>query len=1034
MENRLAFYVPFIYLLAAIPYMWLALYAWRRRPAVAITPFVWTMLAMSIWSFLYSLEIFFPDLPTKLFITKIEYIGIIAIPNFLLFFVLEFTGKGHLLSARARLWLWSIPLLILMLVWTNEFHHLMWDMETVTETNGLKLLDIRYGPFFWVNVLFSYSVLLVADLLLIMEMIQRPGIYRIQISLLVLGIIMPWVGILIFITRVNTIQNLDLTPLFFLPTAAGLSWAIARFRLLEILPLEHIAVLKNMKDGVIIINSSKRVLHINPLVEGLLGRSEADVIGQPLSYISEKYGGRLESYLMDTEHQTEIMIEVGKQAKVYEVTVSPVSGQDTLNNPIGPDTMIILHDITQRKETETAQGRRETIMSAIGLAAEQFLKESAWEQNIPGALKKIGQAASVSRIYVFVNYSDQQDVVYSSQCYEWAAPGISPQINNPRLQHVPLRGAGFSRWYDHLSNREPILGVVSGFPASEQDVLKDQGILSMALMPIFVDNQWWGFIGFDQCDYERHWTGTELEALHIVASLFGSAETRTRTEQKLIRRQRTLNLLHEIVGVSLKSEDLLTMSQTLVKRLGELIDADGCFIALWDEVNKVTQPLAAHGSSRESYLNLKFEPGKLSFAESAFKMGQTLIVEDIATSSYADRLIIQKIRSHSMIVIPLISGIKRLGTIFLLFDRHHRFQPEEISISEQAANLIMLAFEKFEALEQAQRRADTSETLRKASAAISETLEMKQAVIHILEQLNQVVPYNSASVQLLEGNELHIIGGRGWDNPGDIIGMRFTIPGDNPNTIVIQTGKAYIVPDVQKVYKVFREQPQEHIHSWLGVPLIVQDKIIGLLAIDSGEPNHFTEEDINIASAFAYQVAVTLENARIFKETQNQAITDPLTGLYNRWGLFQLGRNEFARSVRLSHPFSGIMVDLDHFKKINDTYGHSAGDLALREFANRCKSCVREIDFVGRYGGEEIIILLPDTNLETSLIVAERLRTAITSKPMKVSEGMEVYMTASLGVAQRDENTINLEMLIARTDQAMYVAKEKGRNRVATSS
>ena len=90
-------------------------------------------------------------------------------------------------------------------------------------------------------------------------------------------------------------------------------------------------------------------------------------------------------------------------------------------------------------------------MSAISLAAEQFLKESTWEHNIPGVLEKIGQAANVSRVYVFMNYSDEKGIIHSSQCYEWAAPGITPQINNPNLQHVNLREAGFARWEEQLS-------------------------------------------------------------------------------------------------------------------------------------------------------------------------------------------------------------------------------------------------------------------------------------------------------------------------------------------------------------------------------------------------------------------------------------------------------------------------------------------------------------------------------------------------------------------------------------------------------
>jgi diguanylate cyclase (GGDEF)-like protein len=250
----------------------------------------------------------------------------------------------------------------------------------------------------------------------------------------------------------------------------------------------------------------------------------------------------------------------------------------------------------------------------------------------------------------------------------------------------------------------------------------------------------------------------------------------------------------------------------------------------------------------------------------------------------------------------------------------------------------------------------------------------------------------------------------------------------------METGKPYLLPEIGDVYGEFKKTPHKHIHSWLGIPLIFQERTIGLLAIDSATPNQFTQENITLAMVFADQVSVALENSRIYEKAQNQAITDPLTSVYNRRGLFKLAKIDFAESISSGRPFSGIMIDLDHFKHINDTYGHSAGDLVLREVAKRCKSCIRGLDYVGRYGGEEFLVILPETNIDTALVVAERLRMVIAGNPINWGKDFELNITASLGVAQRDEqNTTNLDMLIARADQAMYVAKHKGRNRVAIS-
>lgn len=215
----------------------------------------------------------------------------------------------------------------------------------------------------------------------------------------------------------------------------------------------------------------------------------------------------------------------------------------------------------------------------------------------------------------------------------------------------------------------------------------------------------------------------------------------------------------------------------------------------------------------------------------------------------------------------------------------------------------------------------------------------------------------------------------------------------------------------------------------LRLPLVFEESLLGILWIWG---KGLTRADLPIMSIFAKQIGVSLERARLFQEVQSLALTDPLTGLQNRRSLFELGRVEFARAKRMERPFCCMLLDLDHFKQINDVYGHLVGDQVLQEFAKRCSHSVREVDLVGRYGGEELIILLPETDRKTSMQVAERLRSSIASSPIRIFD-KNISVTVSIGVAAQDENTTDLETLIARADQAMYIAKHKGRNRVAMS-
>ncbi|MCX7671822.1 MAG: GAF domain-containing protein, partial [Anaerolineae bacterium] len=175
-----------------------------------------------------------------------------------------------------------------------------------------------------------------------------------------------------------------------------------------------------------------------------------------------------------------------------------------------------------RREEEELR-RRDAILEAVGFIAERFLREDEWEESINDALARLGQAADVSRVYIFENRPGPDGEILTSQRYEWAAPGVTPQIDNPILQDFPLRAAGFARWIEELSRGNLICGHVRDFPASEHETLMLQNIVSIAVVTIFVEQQWWGFIGFDACTAERAWSAAETDALRIVASILGAA-------------------------------------------------------------------------------------------------------------------------------------------------------------------------------------------------------------------------------------------------------------------------------------------------------------------------------------------------------------------------------------------------------------------------------------------------------------------------------------------------------------------------------
>ncbi len=221
----------------------------------------------------------------------------------------------------------------------------------------------------------------------------------------------------------------------------------------------------------------------------------------------------------------------------------------------------------------------------------------------------------------------------------------------------------------------------------------------------------------------------------------------------------------------------------------------------------------------------------------------------------------------------------------------------------------------------------------------------------------------------------------------------------------------------------------------VSVPLLSQGRVLGVLSLydrEDGEP--FTLADADALTAFAVQAAVAIENVQLHAEAERLSVTDPLTGTWNYRYFGRRFEQEIERSRRFGRVLALLMIDLDHFKSVNDRHGHQRGDEVLVEFARRVTGSVRDIDTFARYGGEEFVLILPETNLGGGLAVAEKLRLA-THGTVFCDRGSDgVRLTISIGVACFPEHASAPEELLRAADEALYEAKLQGRDRVVTAT
>jgi diguanylate cyclase (GGDEF)-like protein len=262
-------------------------------------------------------------------------------------------------------------------------------------------------------------------------------------------------------------------------------------------------------------------------------------------------------------------------------------------------------------------------------------------------------------------------------------------------------------------------------------------------------------------------------------------------------------------------------------------------------------------------------------------------------------------------------------------------------------------------------------------------------------------------------------------------------PGEGIAGKVAQSGEAILVENVEEDPRIQQRNRQHYkSRSFISIPLKIDGRVIGVLNLsDKATGEEFNKEDLNVIQSFAAHAAIVMERHIFINKTEELkklTITDPLTGLLNRRYLHERLRDELARSERHSHNFSLLMLDIDGFKNCNDTLGHPVGDKILKTVADTLLNAVRSIDIVARYGGDEFVVILPETVNSVAVDIAERIRNNMSQKMVHTNGDFPQThtLTTSIGIASYPEHGETVEQLLANVDKALYYAKNRGKNRV----
>jgi len=361
MNWQIASYL-FPLMVAAVISTGLAIYAWQRRATPGATAFVFLMVAIAEWSLAYLLELRASGLAAKVFWAKVEYPGIVTLPVAWLIFALQYSNSPRWRDHRRYVipLLSVVPLLTLLLTWTNERHHLIW-WHTELDTSGpFPTLSSTYGLWFWVHFSVSYLLLLAGTVVLLSTAFRQQALYRRQTTALVLAVLIPWLGNVLYLFGPRGTLNLDLTPFAFSLSGLILSWALFRFRLFQVMPIALQTVFEGMGDGVIVLDAANRVIDLNPEARRILGVNAADAIGRPIAEVLARRPHLLAHFQDVTQTHTELSLFQGDEIRYYSLYISPLL--DQRSRCIG--RVFVFRDITGRKRGEVSlQQERDMFVS-----------------------------------------------------------------------------------------------------------------------------------------------------------------------------------------------------------------------------------------------------------------------------------------------------------------------------------------------------------------------------------------------------------------------------------------------------------------------------------------------------------------------------------------------------------------------------------------------------------------------------------------------------------------------------------------------
>lgn len=537
-------------------------------------------------------------------------------------------------------------------------------------------------------------------------------------------------------------------------------------------------------------------------------------------------------------------------------------------------------------------------------------------------------------------------------------------------------------------------------------------------VPLTIGNRTIGLIGV-QSQRPHAYGREDVQALSVIAGQAAVAIENARLyaeSRQSVQRMQTLLEVARTVRSSLSLPVVLDSILTSVREVMPYYLAE-IFLPDLDRGHfEIAGSAGYRAEERRTTIRIPLGKGLIG---RVYTTGEPLIVADVRLApEYFDTGVEQ---AHSLLMVPLRQGDGTIGVLNVEREEIDSFNEEDLQVLSLFASQAAIAIENARLFSEQQQRVSELQTIQ----SIVQQLTPLHDVFAIAElfdrELGRLIAFDACRLFVLDHQEGLIVPLTGGHHE-----FRLRI-GEGITGWIAEHGEAVLIDDTLTDERS-RQIPGTPVRSEsvIGAPMIYEGRVRGVITLSKTGIGRFDHNELRLLRIIAAQGALAFDRARLYEQLRNDAITDPLTGLYNRRALHERLAEEYSRAIRNEHPLVVIMMDIDKFKRVNDSRGHKAGDLVLAELARIIRHVVRAEDVVARFGGEEFCLILPEIPPGDAARVAERLRGKVAEHRLPPGSGVE-QVTVSLGIAAFEHEESAPELL-ARADQAMYHAKKAGGN------